>query len=301
MRPAREADLPEIVRLYVACDLVDTGAADTDDEEVLWRWRTPEFDKALDTWVVEGGGRILAYGWVFEGLADVRVDPSARGTGLGAHLLRLSEQRAVVQGSRDGMIRQNVTNRNPRARELLEANGYVESHHYTRLEIELQAQPDVPAAPPGVTVRTYELGRDDAAVHAAFNRAWSQYEGERWEPEPLARWLEATEASTFDPSTWFLATEGGEVLGFSLCEAYPDLGWVQYLGTVPEARGRGLGRLLLLQSFAAYWDRGVHRVGLTVASGNVPAARALYDSAGMVEVLRYDNLKKPLADVALPS
>jgi ribosomal protein S18 acetylase RimI-like enzyme len=149
-----------------------------------------------------------------------------------------------------------------------------------------------------VTLRTYVLGPDDAAVHEAFNHAWSQYEGERWAPESLERWLEWTEAETFDPSTWHLAIEDGNVAGFCLCDQYPDLGWVQYLGTVPEARGRGLGKLLLLHSFAVYWDRDIKRVGLTVASENVPAARALYDSVGMAEVLRYDNLKKPLGDIA---
>ncbi|MDQ3915727.1 MAG: GNAT family N-acetyltransferase [Actinomycetota bacterium] len=297
VRPAAAADVPELVRLYRACDAADMGRVDSDEEEVLWRWRTGGFDLAADTWVAERAGESVAYGWVFEGLADVRVDPAARGLGIGAHLLHLSERRAAVQGSRDGMVRQNVTNLNPGARELLEAAGYVESHHYARLEVELAERPEVPPVPAGVVVRTYEPGRDDAAVHAAFNRAWSQYEGERWVPETLERWLEQTEAETFDPATWHLALADGEVAAFSLCDQYPDLGWVQYLGTVPEARGRGLGRLLLLQSFAVYWDRGIKRVGLTAASTNLPAARALYGSAGMTEVLRYDNLKKPLSQV----
>lgn len=297
MRPAAPADVPQLVRLYRACDAVDSGTVDSDDEEVLWRWRTESFDLAADTWVVERGSALVAYGWVFEGLADVRVDPAARGAGIGAHLLALAERRAAEQGSRDGMVRQNVTNRNPGARALLEAAGYVDSHHYGRMEIEMPERPTVPPAPAGVVLRAYEAGRDDAAVHDAFNRAWSQYEGDRWAPEPLDRWLEHTEAETFDPATWHLAEQDGAVVAFSLCEQYPELGWIQYLGTVPEARGRGLGRLLLLHSFATYWDRGVARVGLTVASTNVPAARRLYESVGMTEVLRYDNLKKPLTAV----
>lgn len=301
VRPASPEDVPGLVRLYLACDVVDIGPPDSDEEDILWRWRTSEFDLAADTWVVEAGDSLLAYGWVFEGLADVRVHPDARGRGIGSHLLALSERRAAAQGSRDGMIRQNVTNRNPGARALLEAHGYVGSHHYSRLEIELTERPAVPPPPSGMTVRTYERGPDDEPVHAAFNRAWSQYEGDRWAPEPLDRWLEQLESETFDPATWHLAIEGDEVLAFSLCDQYEDLGWVQYLGTVPEARGRGLGRLMLLQSFAAYWDRGTKRVGLTVASENLPAARALYDSVGMVEVLRYDNLKKPMGDIAPPS
>lgn len=291
-----DADVDRLVALYRACEREDEGRAASDREDVLWRWRTREFDRSADAWVVEDD-RVVAYGWVFEGLADVRVHPAARGRGLGARVLDLVERRAAVQGSRDGCVRQNVTNLNASARALLEANGYSRAHHYARLEIDLTERPNVPASPAGVAVRPYEVGADDAAVHDAFNRAWSQYEGERWAPEPLERWLEDTAAETFDPATWHLAVEGGRIVAFCLCEQYPDLGWVQYLGTVPEQRGRGLGRLLLLHALATYYDRGVRTVGLTVSSENVPAARALYDSVGMREVFRYDNYFKPLAAI----
>lgn len=293
VRPG-DADVDDLVALYRACDVADTAGEVSDREDVLWRWRTPEFDRTRDAWVARSGAAAVGYAWVFEGLADVRVHPDARGRGLGTRLLQLVEERAREQGSRDGFLRQNVTSLNPRARELLDAHGYVPSHHYARLEVELAHRPDVPAAPRGVTVRPYAVGPDDVPVHEAFNRAWSQYEGERWEPEPLARWLENLGAETFDASTWHLAEEDGRVVAFCLCDQYPDLGWIQFLGTIPEERGRGLGRLLLLHAFATYFDRGITRVGLTVSSSNVPAARALYDSVGMREVLRYDNLKKEL-------
>lgn len=293
-----EPDVDDLVDLYRACDAVDTAGEVSDREEILWRWRTAEFDTSRDAWVTRDRGRVAAYAWVFEGLADVRVRPEARGRGLGRRLLAAVEARALAQGSRDGFVRQNVTSLNPGARALLKANGYVPSHHYTRLEVELDERPEVPPPPPGITVRAYRVGPDDVPVHEAFNRAWAQYEGERWEPEPLERWLENVAADTFDPETWHLAVEDGRVVAFCLCDQYPDLGWVQYLGTVPEARGRGLARLLLLRSFAEYHDRGVARVGLTASSSNVPAARALYDGAGMVEVLRYDNLKKPLGAIS---
>jgi mycothiol synthase len=188
-----------------------------------------------------------------------------------------------------------VTNWMPEARALLERNGYVYSHHYARMDIELDERPVVPAPPAGVTLRNYEIGPDDAAVHAAFNRAWSQYEGERWEPEPLERWMDAVESEDFDAAHWHLAvSSSGDVAGFCLGERYGEHGWIQYLGIVPEQRGRGLGRLLLMQGFAGFHAAGVRRVELTVSSENVPAARALYDSAGMRETLRYENLKKPM-------
>ena len=52
-----------------------------------------------------------------------------------------------------------------------------------------------------------------------------------------------------------------------------------------------------MQGLAGFHDAGVNRVELTVSSENIPAARALYESAGLRETLRYENLKKPMAAV----
>ncbi|HYP22461.1 MAG TPA: GNAT family N-acetyltransferase [Actinomycetota bacterium] len=292
-----DAHLDELVELYRACDLVDAPGTVSDREDVAWRWRTSDFDRSRDAWVARRDGVVAAYAWVFEGLADVKVHPDARGHGLGRRLLETTERRAAEQGSRDGNLRQNVTNRMPDARALLEANGYVYSHHYARMEIDLAEAPGVPPPPEGVVLRNYEVGPDDAIVHAAFNRAWSQYEGERWEPEPLDRWMDAVESEDFDAAHWHLAIEDGDVVGFCLGERYGDNGWIQYLGIVPEQRGRGLGRVMLMRGLAGFHAEGVRRVELTVSSENVPAARALYESAGMRETLRYENLKKPMTAV----
>lgn len=287
-------DADDLVELYRACDAVDAPGTVSDREDVLWRWRTVEFDRGRDAWVARNGETIVAYAWVFEGLADVRVHPEARGQGLGAHLLEVVEGRAAEQGSRDGQLRQNVTNLMPETRALLERNGYVYSHHYALMAIELDERPQAPSPPEGVILRNYEVGPDDAAVHDAFNRAWAQYAGERWEPEPLERWMDAVESEDFDARHWHLGIQGDEVVAFCLGERYGKHGWIQYLGVLPDQRGRGLGRLLLMQGFAGFFDEGVKRVELTVSSENVPAARALYDRAGMHELLRYENLKKPL-------
>ncbi|HYO60268.1 MAG TPA: GNAT family N-acetyltransferase [Actinomycetota bacterium] len=287
-------DLDAIVDFYRACDAVDAPGTVSDREDVAWRWRTAEFDRDRDAWLARLDERVVAYAWVFEGLADVRVHPDVRGRGIGRRLLETVEARAAEQGSRDGFLRQNVTNLTANARALLEANGYVYSHDYALMEIALDERPSVPDAPAGVVVRTYELGPDDAAVHAAFNRAWSQYEGDRWQPEPLERWMDSVESEDFDPRHWHLAIEDGEVIAFCLGERYGDNGFIQYLGAVPEQRGRGLGRTMLMRGFAGFFDAGARRVELTVSSENVPAARALYDSAGMRERLRYENLKKPM-------
>ena len=79
-----DIDVDELVELYRASDRIDApGGATSDREDVVWRWRIGEFDRGRDAWVARCDGRLVAYAWVFEGLADVRVHPDARGRGLG--------------------------------------------------------------------------------------------------------------------------------------------------------------------------------------------------------------------------
>ncbi|MAG92304.1 MAG: N-acetyltransferase [Planctomycetaceae bacterium] len=57
------------------------------------------------------------------------------------------------------------------------------------------------------------------------------------------------------------------------------LGAIQNVGVVPEHRGLGLGRALLLKALAGFRSRRLRRVYLEVTAENAPAVR-LYKSAG---------------------
>lgn len=59
------------------------------------------------------------------------------------------------------------------------------------------------------------------------------------------------------------------------------LGWIRNLGVVREARGRGLGRLLLRQAFAAFAARGRDTVGLGVDTEKATGAPELHARNGM--------------------
>jgi len=56
-------------------------------------------------------------------------------------------------------------------------------------------------------------------------------------------------------------------------------GAIQNVGVVPEYRGRGLGRALVLQCLAGFQAAGVPRVYLEVTACNLPAVQ-LYRSIG---------------------
>lgn len=75
----------------------------------------------------------------------------------------------------------------------------------------------------------------------------------------------------------------GELLGYVAVEVQPDgIGYVDFLGVVPSARGQGLGAGLVRAGVAALHELGCTRVHLTVRAGNV-AARSLYAGLGFAE------------------
>ena len=295
IRPPRDEDVPALVDLLNACDKVDIGHPDSDEEEAIWRWRLPGFDRERDTWVVLDGHSIVAYAIVFDSIADVFVHPEHRGHGLGGELLEMVERRALEQSDGEVVLKQHATDRAVAARELLDHAGYEHSHHYTRMEIDI---PDpVPAArpPAGVTIREFNPDADAHRLYDAYVAAWQQYEGQEWEPEGFEAWATELKGNDFDPALYLLAEEDDEIIGFIMCFNFPGgMGWVHRLGTLPQHRGRGIGRALMHGIFDVYQQRDIKRLGLTVSSRNVSSARKLYESLGMTEIHRIDSFRKTL-------
>lgn len=79
-----------------------------------------------------------------------------------------------------------------------------------------------------------------------------------------------------------VALAGGRVSGYAICGAAGGRGFVQRLAVLPEARGQGLGKRLLVDGL--YWlrDRGVRQVAVNTQQGN-DVALALYRSVGFTE------------------
>ncbi|MBH3422675.1 GNAT family N-acetyltransferase [Pseudomonas gessardii] len=86
----------------------------------------------------------------------------------------------------------------------------------------------------------------------------------------------------FDPRLCLVASNGDGILGVAQCWTSA---FIKHLSVHPCAQGQGLGRALLLHSFQVFKQRGEPYVDLKVLEGNL-RARQLYESAGMVFVLR---------------
>jgi mycothiol synthase len=179
--------------------------------------------------------------------------------------------------------------------EFLERRGFYRERWYWELQLpadtEVKSEPQVP---PGITVRTFVRDQDEEAFMQARNVSFKEHYGS------VQRTLEEIKAITnlpdFRPEGLFLAFDGDNVAGFCLTSIHPDecerrgigVGHIDLLGTMPDYRGIGLGRALLLIGIE-YLRREVPVVELSVEGKN-DNALALYFSVGFKEHKAFSNM-----------
>jgi mycothiol synthase len=106
------------------------------------------------------------------------------------------------------------------------------------------------------------------------------------------------EGSGFDPTLWFVAREGDEIVGAITCRAStpsaPDTAHVDVLGVRRAWRNRGLGAVLLLTAFAEIRRQAIPAVELVVDSESQTGATRLYERAGMRRLRGFEHWQKEL-------
>jgi ribosomal protein S18 acetylase RimI-like enzyme len=162
-------------------------------------------------------------------------------------------------------------------------NGFDHVTHLWFLRHDLSDPPPGRAVPraascPWHTVRLDYLpydGRDPAAFHQTLLRT---YEGTLDCPEVNGvRTVEEVVAGhraqgVYEPARWLLARQEGVPVGVLLLMAAEGGEWeVAYVGVVPEARGRGVGRELMLKALVEARAGGARRLVLSVDGRNRPA------------------------------
>ncbi|WP_153504920.1 mycothiol synthase, partial [Cumulibacter manganitolerans] len=149
----------------------------------------------------------------------------------------------------------------------------------TLLELRRPAgEVDVPEPAPGVVVRTFVPGQDDAAWLRVNAEAFATHpEQGAWTQQDLA---ERMAEPWFDPAGFFLAERDGELLAFHWTKiAEPHTGEVYVVGVSPRAQGLGLGRLMTAVGLEHLNRSGVREITLFVDGENRTAV-SLYRSLG---------------------
>jgi ribosomal protein S18 acetylase RimI-like enzyme len=182
-------------------------------------------------------------------------------------------------------------------REQAAAHGFAVATTFHRMRVDHDGDVPTPVAPPGVVLRQ---GTDPAvreAAHDVLNASFSEHFGHV--PERFDDWHETFERkSVFDWPMLWVAELDGVPAGLLLCTNQfaddEDCGYVDTLGVLPAARGRGIGKFLLRHAFAL--DAAAGRTGtlLHVDSNNTTPALGVYESVGMRPVLVIDVWRRTL-------
>jgi ribosomal protein S18 acetylase RimI-like enzyme len=289
VRNAREEDVAELDALFVALDRAEGVDPSYRAEDMRSAWRRADFDLVTDTFVLhDSGGEIAAYGHVetrppTDVVAMGWVDPAHFGRGLGTSLIDLLENRArrLAASSSHPFERvvNIVTEWDTAAAALLTDAGYALVRHFWSMSVELDGDLEEPKPIAGVTFRGFEAA-DARTAHAVLVDAFKDHWGADF-PDFDDWAAETMERNNYDPSLWWVAEEGGRMVGALAADSAADTGWVIDVGVLREWRNRGIGRALLLRALIGFKSRGLARAALGVDSESLTGATRLYESLGM--------------------
>ncbi|MDH6143670.1 mycothiol synthase [Kitasatospora sp. GP30] len=277
-RAATVADARAIHELVAACERELLGAPETEPDRTVADLTLPGIDLAADTLLVLNSfEQIAGWAWVHGGRrSTVDVHPGHRGKGLGGVLLDWAEARARRTGSE--RLSQTISNEDRAAVQLLRSRGYEPFVTQWLLEIALAAEPAVPAPPPGITVRWFRPG-DEQAAYQLTEDAFDEWQKRRKSYQEWAR--RTVERDTFAPALSPVAFAGDQMVGAVLSLSVPgsDEGYVERVAVRNDHRNRGIARLLLRESFRAFYRQG--RRTCTLWTHSETGALALYQRVGM--------------------
>ncbi|MGH7730962.1 MAG: GNAT family N-acetyltransferase [Candidatus Eiseniibacteriota bacterium] len=218
-----------------------------------------------------------------------------RRRGVGSALLAAADATLTAIRDRDHLQELNLSawEPNPAAVGFAARHGFRHVRNFWRMERPLGTV-GKPQWPAGIVVRTYDgSDRALAGFNDAYNRAFASHY--HYVRSSLEDTRVITAQRHFRPDGLALAYREDECVGFCRNARYGDPGEVALIGTVPEARGIGLGRALLRWGVAWLQDDFARPVYLMVDGENESALR-LYRSEGFQVALTRLHWSRAIGD-----
>lgn len=263
-------------------------------------------DPALDTWAVWEGNLLVAFGQLRVGFTkqddatircqfDGGVLPAWRRRGIGTRLMDEMEARALrLNAERNpgapATFRAPGGRQGSSAEAMLTSRGYRIARYFTLMERPNPGD-EVPVSWNGLASPTPE---DRDAVLIAHNSAFVDHWG--FAPVTKERWHDIY---TSRPARHQFSTishdEAGAVNAYVLVSQYlKDELFVDLVGTIPAARGRGRARAALSRTIALARELPAIRVvGLDVDSESPTGATRLYEGLGFVARHTTSTMTRP--------
>lgn len=303
------SDVPLLLELAQACDAVDNPWATTTEEECALWFEDPKLRLERDSAIaLDAEGRAVAYGFVSQGDergAEVRigldgaVHPGWRRRGIGGALLDWQDERgrrmlSAEDSEAPGWLTLGADEHEAGTIALAQSRGYRIARWWLELERDLAGAAAEPVLAPGLRIEGY--AGNEEATRIARNDSFRDH----WGSQPVSEreWQEADELESAGPDLSFVVTEGDgdarRVLGFVIVSVYREdwelrgysFGYIDLLGVVADARGRGIAKALLGRALGALREDGLERAVLDVDSESPTGAVGLYESVGFETVRR---------------
>lgn len=293
-------------------------------EDLAEELQAPHHDPATDSWAVWHGEQMVGYATVFVPLlpdheerarayhgGGVHADHRARG--LGSRLVDTAEARGLEllrerHPGRTAYLRAGGGRDGSSSRDLLTDRGYDADRFWNLLTRSLDEVPPVPTVE---GVRLVSPGADDeVAVREAHQQAFRDHYGsgpttpEGWHSSWTSR------SARKDVSTIVVADgtgqavaagwREGEVLAYIIVGQWVDReAYVNLVGTVPHARGRGLAAAALTRTLELTARSGQYDViELDVDSDSPTGATRLYERLGFTVKHQTASMRRDLGAVS---
>jgi mycothiol synthase len=292
VRPMRLEDAPLIAERSAASTSELLGFAKHSLEDVANYLRDPGFDPATDGWVVLDADGEFAGSATAAANSDgsrVNLEVLSAIPAVASWLLRRGVDRAEQAGRAAGqsevVLSIGVIRQDQFLPDIVAAQGFVIATSIHRMRIDFDGGVEPPSVPAGAIVHRGAF--DDAsrrAAHAVLVEAFRTQPGA--DPRPYDEWTASRESrSTFDWSQLTIVELDGRAVAVAECNdnfvSTDNCGYIGRLAVVPDARGKGLAKFLLRDTFAT--DAAAGRTGtiLHVDTSNPTPAVPLYTSVGM--------------------
>jgi mycothiol synthase len=316
IRAAVMEDVEEVADLINAYYQNLIGEDDTNPESLRHEWETPDFTLERNTrLVIAPNGKIAGYAQVMDvNKPLVRIfcwavsHPAYQELGLDAQMLRWviatacdSMQTRSPEGARVVVVTQ-AWPQDKTGIHALEAAEFNKVRTFYEMHIEMDSPPPAPVWSEGITLRAFDPVRDVREVALGIQEGFRDHWGfvERPIEQRIEQMQHKFEEKDFDPALWFVAMDGDQIAGLSLCQPntpYDDkLGWVDQLTVLRPWRKQGLALALLHHTFGEFYRRGITRVGLGVDASSLTGATRLYERAGMSVVHQFSAYELELRE-----
>jgi mycothiol synthase len=289
---AGEADVEKMIALLQAESDADGDGLTVSEEDLRFEWvdDEPGWDRNLQVW--EAGDRFVATYGAWHETADelnraygeVHSHPDWREPVFMDEVVQASVQALGELIERPVEFRIGGTGSQDWKHGGLERAGFAVDRYYFRMSARVDRNLPEPVIPEGFVIRPLSGESEIDEWVETFNAAYTDHH------DPPTTTIEEkrrrlTEAGYLPDADLVVVDGDGRFVGIgrNSVEKLADGGekpWVNSIALRSDARGRGLGRALLLASMTALRDAGYQQVHLSVDSDNQSGALQLYESVG---------------------